>query len=552
MSVFRRILLTCMLMGAVGGLQSLYILFQLWQIGGIFENATSLPLEQVDAAHLAWDSFRSAENDLDEALNAIRFTPSKEAIAVCNADIAKVDGQLQRVKPENLSEKGKAELNNAKRLISDWRKHAETLLGEGSQTAIPAPHILSKLSDNIRLSLSHLVSEAKAAANADRAVTIDWINSIIKFTIIIGIAGFVVGILMAVMASLSITRPLSDIETQMKSVAAGALDQQIKHLGRGDEFGSMAKALEVFRGNSRESEELRRAQEREETARSARKRQEMEAIAVEFEQKVASVVQSVADAARHVRMISQGMVESARTTEKRASSVADQSSQTTGNVRSVVAATEQMSGSVRNIAQQTDEARQMSEETAVQADRSVKVIDRLSASVGEIGQVVNLIHAIASQTNLLALNAAIEAARAGEAGKGFAVVAAEVKQLAGQTSKATDEIASQIENVKAATGEMVAAIGEIGQAIPRVSAISIAISGAMREQEQATSDIATNMERAQAGVEAVSDTIASVTTAARESEVSASELLTASDAMLSQAEHLNGEIRSFLNHVRAA
>jgi methyl-accepting chemotaxis protein len=246
------------------------------------------------------------------------------------------------------------------------------------------------------------------------------------------------------------------------------------------------------------------------------------------------------------------MSKTAETTQQLSAAVASASEESSTNVQSVASATDEMAASVSEISRQVQESSRIAGEAVTQARKTDARISELSQAAGRIGDVVKLITAIAEQTNLLALNATIEAARAGAAGKGFAVVAQEVKQLAAQTAKATDEIRSQIAGMQTATQESVTAIKEIGGTIVRISEIATTIASAVEEQGASTQEIARNVQQAAQGTAEVSGNIGEVTRGASETGSAASQVLVSAQSLANESNHLKSEVTKFLDTVRAA
>ncbi|CCQ73886.1 globin-coupled sensor protein [Magnetospira sp. QH-2] len=269
-----------------------------------------------------------------------------------------------------------------------------------------------------------------------------------------------------------------------------------------------------------------------------------------FEQNVHGMVQVVASASTELQATAQAMESTAVRTSERATAVAAAAEEAATNVQTVAAAAEQLSGSIGEISQQVAQSTHIASNAVMEAERTNEQVSGLASAAQKIGEVVDLINDIASQTNLLALNATIEAARAGEAGKGFAVVASEVKNLASQTAKATDEIARQISEIQAATREAVGAIQGIGSTISEINDISASIAASVEQQGAATQEIARNVEQASAGTNEVTSHIVEVTAAADETGHSAGEVLAASRELSSQAESLTIEVRDFLDELR--
>jgi methyl-accepting chemotaxis protein len=304
--------------------------------------------------------------------------------------------------------------------------------------------------------------------------------------------------------------------------------------------------------NLRETERLRTEQEEEKKRSEAQRRSDMLKMADGFERSVGDLVKGVAAAATELQATAQVMATTSEKTTGQASAVAAAAEQTSQNVQTVAAATEELSASFREIAVRVVESTKIIGEAVSQASDTSEQVRMLEDSSGKIGEVVKLITDIAEQTNLLALNATIEAARAGEAGKGFAVVASEVKALASQTAKATDEIRGQINDMQSATRNSATSIAAITKTIDRVSEISSAIAAAVEEQTAATSEITRNVSQASAGTGEVTQNITSVSDAAQETGAAASQVLSAAGELSQNGEILKSQVGAFLIEVRAA
>ncbi|RJF88371.1 methyl-accepting chemotaxis protein [Oleomonas cavernae] len=375
--------------------------------------------------------------------------------------------------------------------------------------------------------------------------------------------------------------PLRRMVAVMGRLATGDHAVEIPSRERRDEIGDMAKAVQVFKEaglqNTRlaaESERLRlaaeaereRQREAEHAAEAARhdaetrqrqqaerqRRHEMEALAQAFEATVKGVVDAVSSAAGELQASAAQMSDTADGTSHQASIVAAAAEQATVNVQTVATAAEELSASVREIARRVSQSAQTASLAVREADSTNETVRSLALSANEIGAVVQLITAIANQTNLLALNATIEAARAGEAGKGFAVVAAEVKNLANQTAKATEEIGAKVQMIQAQTDQAVTAIGSISRTIGTISEIATGIAGAVEQQGAATAEIARNVAEAAQGTAQVSGTIVTVQTAATETGHSAGGVLDAAADLARQSAMLEQEVDRFITRVRAA
>jgi methyl-accepting chemotaxis protein len=404
---------------------------------------------------------------------------------------------------------------------------------------------LEPVIEEIHKGIEQVERSANAAAAVSRAETGQRIQ----------IAIATVGIAVALLAFLigrGVSRPIGAMTQAMRELASGRLDLAIPGTGRRDEIGAMAGAVEVFKQNA--IERLRLEAEAKETERRAaeQRRADMHRLADEFQGAVGGIIQTVSAASTELEAAAATLTATAQTTQQRSASVAAASEQASSNVQSVASATEELGSSVDEISRQVQESNRIAVDAVKQAQNTDARINQLSQAAGRIGAVVNLITAIAEQTNLLALNATIEAARAGEAGRGFAVVAAEVKSLANQTSKATDEIGAQISGMQAATQEAVGAIKEIGATIGRVSEIAGAIAAAVEEQGAATRDIGRNIQQAAQGTSQVAGDISDVNSGASETGSASAQVLSSAQSLSSESNLLKSEVDKFLMTVRAA
>jgi len=349
-----------------------------------------------------------------------------------------------------------------------------------------------------------------------------------------------------------VTRPLEAIRSAMASLADGEKEIEVPGLGRKDEIGAMADAVDVFRLNAIEMDRLQAAQADNERIAQEEKRKAMNELADSFLASVGGVVDIVSSAASEMESTAQSMTATAEETNSRAVTVAAAAEEASTNVGTVASSAEELSSSIAEISRQVQDAASTASNAVTNAEKTNAMVEGLAETAQKIGDVIDLINTIAEQTNLLALNATIEAARAGEAGRGFAVVAAEVKTLASQTAQATDEISTQISSIQSATGDAVTAIRDIGQTILSINEISSAIASAVEEQGAATQEIARSVQQASAGTGEVSATISGVSSAASETGSSASQVLGAAQELAQQAERLRSEVHGFVERVRAA
>ncbi len=397
----------------------------------------------------------------------------------------------------------------------------------------------------------------------------------------------------------SITDPLAKLQSVMGRLAARDWTVVVPGQQRRDEIGHMAKAVQVFKESGlendrlqQEAEEARRRQEEQEIEKrrladdaaaeterklkeleermrrtaeeqtladerrrqeaAARRATEMNALADGFETTVKAVVETVAASVGAMRRSAASLSSNAEGTSRQASAVASASEEASANVQTVASASEELAASIGEISRSAAQSSTVCQTAAQRARDAGVTVDGLVEGARKIGDVVKLINDVAAQTNLLALNATIEAARAGEAGKGFDVVASEVKALANQTAKATEEIAQQVTAVQGATGEAVTAIRGIGDSVDQVQGLVATIASAMEEQGAATKEISRNVQQAAQGTEDVTKNIAAVTEASGEVGQAAQQMDGAASELARQADTLAAEVDKFIQQVRAA
>ena len=483
-----------------------------------------------------------APREFDEALSRLRINATGAAGHIEAARIF-VDAPEDKERLAKLAELVKAYVALAGELAAAAKDYGDTV--EKVKRTVETGHEMNALIAETTASLLTAAEEGKAQALAEtlRVNRTD-----------LGMGLFVIAVLagVAIFGAVAISGPIRRIGEVLLELAGGNKNVTVPYTDRGDEVGDTARAAQTFKEKLLRIEQLEAA-EKETARRSAEERQaEMQALAGAFEATVASVVRSVSASSTELEAAAEGLSATAGATRDLSGKVWSASTQASENVQSVFLATERLIASLGEIGRRVQESAQIAREAVVQAEKTDTRIAELTRAAGRIGDVVKLITAIAEQTNLLALNATIEAARAGEAGRGFAVVAQEVKALAAQTAKATEEIGVQIGGVQGATQDSVASIKEIGATIGRISEIAAAITAAVDMQAATTEKIAANVQAAAGGAAHVAATIAEVNDSATGITSASAQLLASAQSLAQDGNRLSAEMEKFLAAVCAA
>jgi methyl-accepting chemotaxis protein len=357
---------------------------------------------------------------------------------------------------------------------------------------------------------------------------------------------------MTMLAVRRVTKPLKAVTETLTVLAEGKTDVEVQHADRYDEIGAIARTVGVFKNNRIERRQLEAERMNADKLAIERRKAELNQFVEDFRAKIGGIIERVLNSSGRFEKDAQQLSVTALSTAEMSGQSAGASRQASEHVRGAAAASNELSQSIVEISRRVQESNGVTADAVKQADATDERMTELSAAGDRIGDVVKLITSIAEQTNLLALNATIEAARAGDAGRGFAVVAQEVKTLAGQTAKATDEISAHIVNMQRATGESVSAIKAIGQTIERISEITTSISSAVEQQGTATKSIAEGVQAAASGTLNVADNIEHVARNARETGATSGLMLKSAQELSEVSSHLKDEVEKFLDSVRAA
>lgn len=349
-----------------------------------------------------------------------------------------------------------------------------------------------------------------------------------------------------------VTKPLRAVAETLTVLAEGQTDVEVRHADRHDEIGVIARTVDVFKTNRIERGQLEAERVTAERQATERRKMELNQFVEAFRAKIGGIIEQVLNSSGQFERDARQLSLTALSTADMSSQSANASRKASEHVRGAAAASNELSESIVEISRRVQESNSVAADAVKQAVATDQRMAELSAAGDRIGDVVKLITSIAEQTNLLALNATIEAARAGDAGRGFAVVAQEVKNLAGQTAKATDEISSHIVNMQRATGESVEAIKAIGLTIERISGITASISAAVEQQGIATHSIAQGVQAAAGGTLEVAENIERVASGASETETTSGQMLGSAKALSEVSIHLRDEVEKFLDSVRAA
>ncbi|MGZ3319558.1 MAG: methyl-accepting chemotaxis protein [Xanthobacteraceae bacterium] len=511
----------------------------------------STPAELQKAADYLAARLKSVNEFTDEMLKLSRSLENRDRIAKVKSlagDYVQAIQQIGAIRSELIGIEAKRSAGGE--LPAEAAARTAKLNEEGIRIArevtLPMATELESLVNKIVDYAKHRVEEEIAAAAQE-------MSSAERTALAIGLGVALLLIATCVFSVFTIARPMSALSVSMQELANGNFAVVLPGLGRKDEIGDVAQAVENFKVKPEEkAREEAEAKAMQDQIAAKQRKADMIKLADSFEGAVGEIIETVSSASTELEASAGTLTKTAERAQQVTTAVAAASEEASTNVQSVASATEEMASSVNEISRQVQESARMAGEAVDQARKTNDRVSELSKAAARIGDVVELINTIAGQTNLLALNATIEAARAGEAGRGFAVVASEVKALAEQTAKATGEIGQQISGIQAATQESVGAIKEISGTIERLSEISSTIAAAVEEQGAATQEISRNVQQAAQGTQQVSSNITDVQRGAGETGAASSQVLSAAQSLSRDSNRLKLEVGKFLDTVRAA